>query len=56
MINGTGNDAGTELSFDGTALYFHSARRAGNVGGPFFDLWIVTRAKVRGADDDLGGR
>jgi len=51
-VNGTGNDAGAELSFDGTTLYFHSADRAGNVGGPFFDLWVTTREHLRGADDD----
>jgi hypothetical protein len=51
-INGAGPDAGGELSFNGTALYFHSAQRAGNVGGPSFDLWVVTRDKVRGGDDE----
>lgn len=43
-------DAGTELSFDGTALYFHSANRPGNVGGPFFDLWVTTRSRVHGPE------
>ncbi len=43
-------DAGTELSFDGTALYFHSANRPGNVGSPFFDLWVTTRSRVHGPE------
>jgi hypothetical protein len=51
-LNGTGNDAGAELSFDGTTLYFQSAERPGNVGGPFFDIWVATRDKLRGADGD----
>jgi hypothetical protein len=56
-LNGTGNDAGAELSFDGTTLYFHSADRPGNVGGPFFDIWVATRDKLhRGADDDNDDR
>ncbi len=50
-LNGAGNDAGLELSFDGTALYFHSANRPGNVGSPFFDLWVSTRSRLR-VDDD----
>lgn len=51
-INGVGNDGGPALSFDGTALYFHSAQRPGNVGGPFFDLWVATREKLKGRDRD----
>ena len=51
-LNGTGNDAGTELSFDGTTLYFHSANRPGNVGGPFFDIWVATRDKLNCDGDD----
>ena len=49
-INGTGNDAGPAFSFDGTALYFHSAERAGNVGGPFFDILVATRDRLRTHD------
>ena len=56
-VNGTGNDAGAELSFDGTTLYFHSAERPGNVGGPFFDIWVATRDKLnRDGDDDNDDR
>ncbi len=51
-INGPGSDAGVDLSLDGTALYFHSANRPGNVGGPFFDIWFITRDKLRAGDDD----
>ena len=42
-----GNDAGPELSFDGTALYFQSLR-PGTSG--IFDLYVVRRAKLRGPD------
>jgi Tol biopolymer transport system component len=49
-INGTGNDAGPALSFDGKSLYFHSSR-PGNVGGlQFFDLLVATREKLKGHD------
>lgn len=51
-INAVGNDGGPALSFDGTALYFHSALRPGNVGGLFFDLFMVTREKLKGRDRD----
>jgi hypothetical protein len=47
-VNGTGNDAGVELSFDGRVLYFHSAGRPGNVGGTMFDIWVMTRDKLHG--------
>lgn len=49
-INSAFIDAGPELSFDGTALYFHSAGRSGNVGGPSFDIWVATRSKLRERD------
>lgn len=47
-INSAFIEAAPELSFDGTTLYFHAANRAGNVGGPFFDLWYTQRSRVRG--------
>ncbi|MGH7636405.1 MAG: hypothetical protein ACREOK_02040 [Gemmatimonadaceae bacterium] len=48
-INSEFIDAGAELSFDGTTLFFHSPFREGSVGGPFFDIWYVTRSRLRGA-------
>lgn len=47
-VNAAFNDAGPRLSFDGTTLYFQSAVRPENVGGPFFDVWATTRSRVRG--------
>lgn len=38
-------DAGPALSFRGTELYFMSAFRPENVGGPMFDIWLATCAK-----------
>jgi Tol biopolymer transport system component len=43
------NDFGPALSFDGTALYFASAFRPGNVSD-MFDLWVSTRTKLTGPD------
>ena len=58
-INTGRHDGGPSLSFDGTALYFHAAQRAGNlgVGCPdgatcYFDIWMTTRAKIHGHDND----
>lgn len=48
-INSDKNDGGPALSFDATTLYFHSPR-AGNVGGPFFDVLVATREKLKGHD------
>ena len=48
-INSDKNEGGPVLSFDATSLYFHSPR-AGNVGGPFFDVLVATREKVKGHD------
>lgn len=48
-INSDKNDGGPALSFDATSLYFHSPR-AGNVGGPFFDVLVATREKLKGPD------
>jgi Tol biopolymer transport system component len=45
-VNSMFADAGPALSFDGTELYFHSPFRPGNVGGPMFDIWVTTRAKL----------
>lgn len=45
-------DAGPALSFDGTTLYFHSANREGNTGGPRFDIWSTTRERLTGLDPD----
>ena len=41
------NDWRPALSFDGTALYFASALRPGNVSD-MFDLWVTTRSKLKG--------
>jgi Tol biopolymer transport system component len=49
LINSDKNDAGPALSFDARSLYFHSPR-PGNVGGLFFDLFVVTREKLRGRE------
>jgi len=56
-INTGRHDGGPSLSFDGTALYFHSAQRLGNVGVGcpnsstcFFDIWMSTRTKIKGTD------
>lgn len=40
------NDFRPALSFDGTALYFASAFRPGNVSD-MFDLWVSTRSKLK---------
>lgn len=50
-INSGGNDGGPAFSFHGTSLYFHSPR-AGGVGGTFFDIWLLTREKLKGRSDD----
>jgi Tol biopolymer transport system component len=50
-INLQGNDAAPSFSFDGLTLYFHTANRAGNIDGPFFDIWYVTRTKVKGGGE-----
>ena len=54
-VNSTLIDARPAISWDGTTLYFQSTR-PGNVGctsstGPcVFDLWVTTRARLRGPD------
>jgi hypothetical protein len=50
-VNSEFPDAGADISFDGTALYFHSPLRPGGVG-PFFDIWVTTREKLKGRDKD----
>lgn len=52
LINTDKADAGPALSFDATTLYFHSAFRSGNIGGPRFDIWVATRSKLKGRDKD----
>jgi hypothetical protein len=47
-INSSANEAGPALSFAGDILFFHAANRAGNIGGPSFDIWYATREKVTG--------
>jgi len=56
-VNSDYHDGRPSLSFDGTALYFFSAFRRetptgpdGNVGSPFFDIWVTTRTKLTGQD------
>ena len=44
------NDFRPSLSFNGTALYFASALRPGNVSG-MFDLWVTTRIRLGGDGD-----
>jgi hypothetical protein len=51
VVNSVFPDAGADISFDGTALYFHSPNRPGGVG-PFFDIWVTTREKLKGRDRD----
>lgn len=45
-VNSRFVDAGPKLSFDGLTLFFHSALRPENIGGPFFDIWSTSRQKV----------
>ena len=47
VINTAGQDVRPALSFDGTALYFHSGGRGGQGD---FDLFVTTRALVAGRD------
>jgi Tol biopolymer transport system component len=46
-INSAFFDGGPALSFRGTELYFQSAFRPENIGGPMFDIWVSTRSKVK---------
>lgn len=47
VVNSQFIDGGPALSSDGTALYFYSPFRQGNVGGPMFDIWVTTRTKLK---------
>ena len=49
VVNSTVLDFRPALSFDGTELYFHSAR-SGGYGG--FDIYRSTRTKADEDDDD----
>ncbi|MBW3552428.1 MAG: hypothetical protein KY466_02895 [Gemmatimonadetes bacterium] len=47
MVNSENFDGAPSLSFDGSALYFHSALRPGTVGQEgFFDLWVSRRGEL----------
>lgn len=51
VVNSEHADGGAALSFDGTALYFHSALRPGSVGTEGrFDLLVGTRSRLRGPE------
>ena len=48
VVNSEFADAGPALSFDGTALYFHSSHRPGTIGTEGrFDLFVTTRSRLR---------
>ena len=49
VVNSPFDDGRASLSFDGTTLYFAAAQRAGNAG-PFFDIWMTTRTKLKEPD------
>jgi hypothetical protein len=51
-VNSVNFDGGPALSFDATTLYFTSANRPENVGGPRFDIWMTTREKLKGRHED----
>ncbi|HXG95751.1 MAG TPA: hypothetical protein VNJ06_01415 [Gemmatimonadales bacterium] len=52
-VNSEFSDGDPSLSFDGTALYFHSAHREGTVGSEGrFDLWVSTRTRLGGPDSE----
>ncbi len=44
-VNGPANDGGPAISWDGTELYFTSARPGGKSGT---DIWVSTRTKITG--------
>ncbi len=50
VVNGPTHDGHPSLSFDGTTLYFFSAR-PGNVS-PLFDIWVSTRTKLPEPDEE----
>jgi hypothetical protein len=45
VVNSTVLDFRPAISFDGTALYFHSAR-SGGFGE--YDVYVTTRTRIRG--------
>ena len=49
-INSVFFDGGPALSSRGTELYFQSAFRPENIGGPMFDIWVSTRTKLKSPD------
>jgi hypothetical protein len=50
-VNSAYLDFRPAISFDGTALYFHSARPGGIGGGIVeYDLYITTRTKLKEPD------
>lgn len=50
-INGPNQQAGAALSFDGTALYFQASRLS-HPGFGSYDLFVVTRSKVKGEESE----
>jgi Tol biopolymer transport system component len=59
IVNSPFIDGAPALSFDGTALYFHSTRNSPDATGPclpnlgpcVFDLYVAARAKLKEPDD-----
>jgi WD40 repeat protein len=49
-INSAFFDGGPALSFRGLELYFQSAFRPENIGGPMFDIWVSTRSTLKDRD------
>jgi Tol biopolymer transport system component len=52
MLNSPFHEGRPSLSFDGSTIYFHSAERVGNVSICCFDIWMATREKLQGLDDN----